>query len=107
MWLKPIEAMAVAAQGYAPSIREHLQDWQLLQQLLATQSLQPLSSGAARAAEDTTDADPEQTLQRFMEQMSCNCHVCGNEAVGLRKCGRCKQAQYCRYVAPCSCCAPS
>jgi hypothetical protein len=107
MWAKHIEAMAVAAQGCAARIQKHLQDWQLLQQLLATQSLQPLSSGAARAAEYTADADPEQTIQRFLEQRSCNCHGCGNEALGLRKCGRCKQAQYCRYVAPCSCCTAS
>ena len=28
------------------------------------------------------------------------CHGCGKGAIGLRRCGRCLQAQYCRRVAP-------
>jgi hypothetical protein len=89
--VKHVETLAVAAQGYADFIRQYLQ------------SLQPGISSAGRAAAATAAAAIEQTIHGFAELRSCNCHGCGNEALSLRKCGRCKQAQYCRYVGPCSC----
>lgn len=64
------------------------------------------SSGVGTAGNDSLSLKEVQAMAAAASQSrneirghrSCKCHGCGRQAVGLRKCARCKQAQYCRWV---------
>ena len=87
--MKHAEALVATAQRYAA----------IVQRLLQTSSSTGRSNAGAAGVHIARAAEIHQTGSDFLEQRSCQCqcHGCGREAVGLRKCSRCKQAHYCRW----------
>ena len=94
-WVLPLQQLAELARPLVPGAREELR---LLQQR---------ASGVAGASEEALRASlagrllqPNRTQgQPRQFAHATDCDGCGQRAVGLRRCARCKQAQYCRCVA--------
>jgi hypothetical protein len=109
VWVQGMIVELDMARSVLPGAREQLQLLQQQQQArrrgpAVTGSEALLVSAAAQVAalrEQAKSVGP----RRFDNGELTNCDGCGQEAVGLRRCARCKKAQYCRYgyaVASCS-----
>jgi hypothetical protein len=98
-WVKLAEALVATSQDYAAIIQGNSQ------RLLHTGSGTG-SSSASTAGNDSLSlkevhsraAAVGRATVGFLDRKSCKCHGCGRQAMGLRKCARCRQAHYCRWV---------
>ena len=92
-WAEKAKALVQMSSAQAAIVSQHLQR-------LQQDSTDDAGSSRAAANQATEAAVSQfcQILDTSTEQLGCKCHGCGREAVGLRKCSRCKQAQYCRYA---------
>ena len=74
----------------------------LLQQQASSSSSSAASSALLASAAAQKAAVGEHAASLGPTVYTTECSGCGQEAVGLRRCSRCKKAQYCRCVAPCA-----
>ena len=97
-WVRPLEYDEQVARCLLPGAHEQLQLWQG----------QPHGAGPAVSAalQASGDAQAEASSQQvdtsgFDAAHATDCDGCGQAAVGLRRCARCKKAQYCRLGQRC------
>ena len=95
-WVRHVELQVQATQKHAAMVQGGVQS---LQQTRGSTAGGRAAGGGA--AESSAGAQVLQSYEAILEQRSCRCHGCGMPALGLRKCSRCKQAQYCRYTWQC------
>jgi hypothetical protein len=96
--VRPLEYNEQVARCLLPGAHEQLQLWQG----------QPHGAGPAVSAalQASGDAQAEASSQQvdtsgFDAAHATDCDGCGQAAVGLRRCARCKKAQYCRLGQRC------
>ena len=85
------------ARPLLPGAHEQLQLWQqqASSRRCASSAASQASGSAQRAA---ARQQPDRTRRDLDARHITDCDSCGQPAVGLRRCGRCKKAQYCRCV---------
>ena len=93
-WVRTLERQVEQARPLVPGAQMQLR---LLQQQAggvagATQALRASVAAQTAAAKEAAGGDRNQ----FVHALDCD--NCGQRAVGLRRCARCKRAQYCRWV---------
>jgi hypothetical protein len=98
VWVRPLATTVEVARPLLPGAHKQLR--LLLQQgsnssRAASAALQ--ASSVAQAAAVNEHAH-KIGLRHFCAAQTTQCDGCGQEAVGLRRCARCKKAQYCRCV---------
>ena len=88
-----------------PTAREQL--LLLQQQANGSPAASLTASGAlvtSVAAQDAVVSAYKESVGVHRRQFPHNCDGCGQQAVGLRRCARCKRAQYCKYACMCPNC---
>ena len=105
VWVRVLVVDVERARPLLPGAHEQLQLWQqqASSRRCASSAASQASGSAQRAA---ARQQPDRTRRDLDARHITDCDSCGQPAVGLRRCGRCKKAQYCRCCWGCcfQCC---
>ncbi|KAL4440155.1 hypothetical protein ABPG75_003156 [Micractinium tetrahymenae] len=96
-WVAEYEAMLPMARGARQAAQLRLQRWQVEGEQAATDSIGSASQARslARRAAETERAMLQLAEQALVHEALMQCDGCGQSAVGLQRCARCRRARYC------------
>jgi hypothetical protein len=110
-WLQLLTRVMESGRLMLPRAREQLQQLAQLERAQRSSGSSRAWMTAAQSLRDTSDAQRAAVLAQvesfgpsFPMEPATDCDGCARRAVGLRRCSRCKKAQYCRWEGAAACC---